>query len=63
MAKNRVQKADFTKLSTDEFPVFTGLVEFVNQSGPAGPIPVYRIGSSSVSYRSGVPIGTVLIIL
>jgi hypothetical protein len=39
MAKNRVHKGDFSKLSTGEFPVFTGSVEFVNRSGPAGPVP------------------------
>jgi hypothetical protein len=42
MAKNRVHKGDFSKLSTGEFPVFTGPVEFVNRSGsgPAGPFQV-----------------------
>jgi len=34
MAKNRFHKGDFSKLSTGEIPVFTGLVEFVNRSGP-----------------------------
>jgi hypothetical protein len=63
MAKKRVHKEDFSKLSTGKFPVFTDPVEFVNQSGPVGPVPVYQIGSSSVSYRSCVPIGTLLIIL
>jgi hypothetical protein len=33
MAKNRVHKGEFSKLSTGEFPVFTGPVEFVNRSG------------------------------
>jgi len=29
----------FFKSSTGEFPVFSGPVEFLNRSGPAGPVP------------------------
>jgi hypothetical protein len=36
MGKNRVHKGQFSKLSTGEFPVFTGPVEFVNRSGWTG---------------------------
>jgi hypothetical protein len=34
MAKNRVHKGDFSKLSTGEFPVFTGPVELVKPVRP-----------------------------
>jgi hypothetical protein len=51
MAKNRVHKGDFSKLSTGEFLVFTGPVEFVNRSGPAGLGPVHRSGSSSDAFH------------
>jgi len=40
MGKNRVKKEDFSKLSTGEIPVSTGPVDFLNRSGPAGPVPV-----------------------
>jgi len=39
MAKTRVHKGDFSKLSTGEFPVFTGPVEFVNRSGSSSASP------------------------
>jgi hypothetical protein len=47
MAKKRVKRGYFSKVSTGKIPVFTGPVDFLNRAGPAGPIPVYRTGSSS----------------
>jgi hypothetical protein len=42
--QNRVHKEDFSKLSTAEFPVSNGPVEFLNRSGPAGlgPFPALQ---------------------
>jgi hypothetical protein len=39
MAKKRVKRGYFSKVSTGEIPVFTGPVDFLNRSGPAGPVP------------------------
>ena len=47
IVKNRVNKEDFSKLSTGEIPVSTGPVDFLNRSGPAGPVTVCRTGSSA----------------
>ena len=53
MAKNRVKRGHFSKVSTGEFRFFSGrLIIWTGPvrsgSGPAGPVPVYRTGSSSV---------------
>ena len=37
IVKNRVNKEDFSKLSTGEIPVSTGPVDFLNRSGPIRP--------------------------
>jgi hypothetical protein len=34
MGKNRIKKEDFSKFSTDEIPVSTGPVDFLNRFGP-----------------------------
>jgi hypothetical protein len=40
----------FFKSSTGEFPVFSGPVEFLNRSGPAGPVPAL-IQVASANYQ------------
>ena len=55
MVKNRVNKADFFKLSTGEIPVLSGPVDFPNRSGPVryrnrttGPVPALNRGEYSL---------------
>jgi hypothetical protein len=46
MAKKRVKRGYFSKVSTGEIPVFTGPVDFLNRSGLV-PVQSGRTGSSS----------------
>jgi len=50
MTKNRVHKEDFSKLSTGEFPIFNGPVDFLN-----------HIGSSPWTSRATAIITTIFI--
>jgi hypothetical protein len=56
MAKNRVERGHFSKVSTGEFPVFFRPVDNLNRSGPVR-LRSGRTDSSSESvyYRMGSP--------
>jgi hypothetical protein len=44
MAKKRVKRGYFSKVSTGEIPVFSGPVDFLNRSGPV-PVRSGRTGT------------------
>ena len=48
MTEKRVNKEDFSRVSTGKNPVSTGPVDFLNQSGPVEPVLFCRTYSNSV---------------
>jgi hypothetical protein len=43
MAKKRVKRGHFSKVSTGEIPVFTGPVDFLNRTGSSSVWNIWKI--------------------